>query len=183
MTHKDYLLPSFLAPVQKICFSNCYFPGTWCSPQRTYSICSITSVAKEYRSVDVYFITESVRCMLRTSTKHTGLCVSKASAWDKRKVKGSNAQFTPSSLPDLRCYPIPGSRVDPSPTAGLAVSAQPDALPGTETLSHLTFWFALCTLMTWHDRLATRTRVKSPSTQIHGAGVPSWSFLPESAAS
>ena len=60
----------------------CYFPGTWCSPQRTYSICFITSVAKEYRSVDVYFTTESVPCTLRTSTKHTGLRVSKASAWD-----------------------------------------------------------------------------------------------------
>ena len=35
----------------------------------------------------------------------------------------------------------------------------------------------------WHDRLATRTRVKSSSIQLRGAGVPSWSFLPESAAS
>ena len=47
---------------------------------------------------------------------------------NKNKRKGSNAYFIPSSLPDLRCYPIPGSR-DLSPKAGLAVLTHPNVCP------------------------------------------------------
>ena len=68
--------------------------------------------------------------------------------WSFKSVLCINSVSQVLSSKSLESLESPGTRVDPSPTAGLAVSAQPDALPGTETLSHLTFWFALCTLMT-----------------------------------